>query len=343
MVLVCRKGLLMVISKIIWAAVIPLLCISLTICFRKYLISKYKNKNIDASQPTRLISLKTFLQACCFILPTISGVLIFNAFFLFCSKRLIMIESVMDYSDSFATGISLVATMSVAFFQYRIQENIEQEHNFQEQQSKEFQEDIRKIEKKYHIQELCSERLRSLKSLEGVKGKAINYAILESSCVHQDSPRPNERLFITIGDKSDISDCKFYHPFFSPYNTKEWSDYIYCNDVKMNVYEFSPYCLSFGIDIINSAIIDFVTYPAKKKCAQTQMNRPKLHCRFEPHVLDSSIDVIEDQKENLYAKTLTYRLEFDIEPLNFGYTSSGSFEVCATNARLTVITFPADY
>lgn len=330
----------MVISPIIWAGVIPLVCIVLTICFRKYLLIKYKNT--EEVQSTRLISPKTLIQAVCFILPTISGVLIFNAVFLICSKNLIMIESVMDYSDSLATAISLVATMAVAFFQYRIQENIEQEHNLQTKQSNRFQKDFRDIEKRHHIQELCSERLRSLKPLEGIKGIVTNNEIVESHGL-QDVPPIKESLRITIGDKNDISNCKFYHPFFSLCDTKEWKDYIYCNDDTIKVYEFSPYHLSFGIDIKESSIIDFITYPAKKKCAQTQQDRPKLRFKFEPHVFDSSIGVMNDQNSDEKKQELVYRLEFDIEPSNTGYTKFGRFEVYATNARLTVVDFPIDY
>ncbi len=328
----------MVISPFIWAMVIPLLCILLTIYFRKCLISKYKNTTDP--QPTSLISCKTLLQAFCFILPTISGVLIFNAVFLFCSKRLIVVESVMDYSDSLATAISLVATMAVAFFQYRIQENIEQEHTLQTQQSENFQKDLREIENRHHIQELCSERLRSLKSLEGIKGTAINYNLEESYILQGTSPN-KKSLCITIGDKNDTSNCKFYHPFFSLRDTEDWKDYLKCNDFELNVYEFSPYHLSFEIDITGPLVSDFVTYPAKKKCGQVQMNRPKLHCTFTPRVLDSSIGLIQTQNSD--TKSLVYCLEFDIEPLNTGYTGCGSFEVCATNARVTVISFPTDY
>ncbi len=331
----------MKIPPLISDILIPVVCILLTIVLRIFLCvydQSTKNKNSASKSiinsendkeiqqkkicilKTLLPSVPSFVQGLCFILPTISGIFIFNAIFKSFERHGFEIESVMTYSDTLLAMVSLVASMAIAFFQYKTQESIDN-----------YQKAIKAKDDAQHINEIRSEQFRSLRSLEGVCGYAVNYNITEAF-IHSEKRKTDKSLLICIGDKTQSSDPIFYHPFFAPVDGKQWSDCISCKECdNLSVSEISPHHACIELNASCKQIVDFLTYPVKKKLSNTPL--PKLHFLFKVNAIDQSISVDSNHDDSSEIKKyeLSYEIEFEVEPMPLGYDTTGKFPICVTN------------
>ena len=264
-------------------------------------------------------SIKTILQFFCFIFLSIGGLFICNACFVVFKKLSIEVDSVLSYSDALLTVISLVASVAIAFFQYKTQEVLE-----------EYQKTIKESDDKQHRYEILSERFRSLKSLEGIQGYSVNFSIIEAF-VHSEKRKTNKPLLISIGDKATLSEPIFYHPFFALENDEDWSECILCatDGIDFSVSEISPHHICIELNTENERVIDFITYPIKNKFENISI--PRLEFEFKAQVVDQSSN--NSLCCNNESMKFDYNICFEIEPLPSGYDVTGKFPICVTNVR----------
>ena len=256
-----------------------------------------------------------FIVALLFVSIAVEITLFLNSLFHSFEKWGWCVVSPLDYKDALLMFISVVATISIAFFEYRVQIQIEDGNALQE------------IKRQgWHNEELISELLKSMDSLCQLGGYAINYYIPEAYIFF--SERNESAYHIVIGGNNIVDKDCFYHPYFEVDHKVYYHDgkdrRVQIRDSKL----ISPSCLILDLDESDNIAQNFFLSPCALNSQFIKQNKLKL--TIELTVKDLSFASLE---------SFSYQISFYISPAHsYGYDANGKFMVAIEDVHLSKTT-----
>jgi len=258
----------------------------------------------------------------------------------------VIVTSVLDYPDVINILIPFGCGIYIAYFQYKIQKQLEEKNEAEANDAKNRQaiaqaESDRKMEMEKelavlrHKNELISDRIRSTHFLSNNIMTCINYNIsLASLCLENNLP-----TYRIIIDNPNMNYSVFYHPYCSC-DIVEMS--ISPNDgdiidldkdyINNNVF-LTPYKLQLDLridrlkEVSNEKISLFMLYPAQRK---KNVQIPKIVVSLKLELTDKSL-VFEDNKPLIFS----YGIRLVLTPSKgYGYAQNGSFNLELDMANL---------
>lgn len=157
--------------------------------------------NEDVIKRKAYRKLYTRTSAIFFLCVATTLVLLLNLLFVAFEKWNWTVVSLLSYTETLIMMVSLFSTVVIAFFQYQVQLQIEDEHWLVDENNR-----------NWHYKELCSEKLKSLGALHTLRGYAVNFNLPEAYIYHNE--RGNSAYHIVVGDKNKTDQALFLQPYF---------------------------------------------------------------------------------------------------------------------------------
>lgn len=256
-----------------------------------------------------------FMDIIPWIFITIMFVLFTNIIFVYCFENCFVIESLLDYKDVQLMIFSLIPTIAIAYFQYKIQKRSDDEQ---------------KRKDKWHIEELRYERIKDIYSSLHLSGFAVNLNIKNSIGRYSEykcGERKDAALYIEINPTYFAANdkCFEFFPGYFKVDLKKISiddTEVFDNNVTVSSIihtEVDKKWLKFWFNQKN--ICDNFVYPITK-------DNKKIHCKIEVFLEDLTL-------EKDYLK-FTLSVEFDMEP-NSSCDEYGLFTLGVNNMEMRVL------
>lgn len=246
--------------------------------------------------------------------------LLSNVIFCFCAERKIGCISLLDYKDAQLMMISLIPTVAIAYFQYRIQEKLKAEEEKRTEENRIRNELEDKRHQLWHRQELCSERIQKFYSFFYLEGEAINLNI--NQCLgkygYLESAKTEGYVF-----SLELHPTEDNQEFFPGYYKVRFSN-ICIDEKKVEKVE------GIHTEITNNHLKvllkkEFAYETIVNFFMQEEDNDVALKCSFDIDLADTSL-------ERGYLHMLL-SISFDIVTMN-SYDNYGSFKIGTSNVEI---------
>lgn len=252
---------------------------------------------------------------------TIMVILFLNIVVTFGEKHGVWIESVMSHEETLLMLISLIATITIAFFQYQIQRTLEKE------------EDVRRdIATNQHKIELRSERLRSLENISLMTGHGINTHLINNLIAPSYNVSLDYVCYIQLNGDTKKS-CVFFPEYFELQN---FEVYILDNDDISTLFIIPKENVILNQTMLKISISkyrlqhdrDFENLINRFFASVVQRNRPCVICiRLKIGCYDKSTFV-----DDGYLK-MDYSLNFKVS-IQRGYDRYGVFGISISDLQI---------
>lgn len=168
-----------------------------------------------------------YVQLIEWILIVVAGLLLLNSIITTMEKiNFSIIESTLAYDDTYLMFVSLISTIAIAFFQYRIQNLLQNEEKTKELR-----------EKAQHKIELRSEQLHNINQISQLSGICLNNYVSHLTARLKYNIMPDSWFYIRL--KGNESNRNIF--YLECFEVKEHNVYIIANDNEIKIPDDNVY------------------------------------------------------------------------------------------------------